>query len=249
MSRERLDRVLEARGLMPSRARARDAILRGTVFVNGAQANKPHMGVAANDEIRVDDPAAHYVSRSALKLVAGLEAANIAVTARTCVDAGASTGGFTQVLLERGAAQVTAIEVGHGQFAKEFDNDPRVRLFEHTNIADITEDMLAGPLELLVSDISFVSLKKVIGPALKLCAPGAHAALLFKPQFEVGREFVGRGGIVKDVEATNRALAGLVRFTEDHGFALLAEVPSPIAGGDGNQETILVFEKQPGPGH
>lgn len=243
MSRGRLDRALEARGLCPSRARARDAILRGTVRVNGIVAQKPNQGVFDTDEIVIEDPAAPYVSRAAVKLIAGLDKAHIPVAGRICLDAGASTGGFTQVLLERGAAHVTAIDVGHDQFAPVLRELPGVTLFEGTNIKDVSAKMLAGPLELLVSDISFVSLRKVIGPALELCTPGAHAALLFKPQFEVGRENVGRGGIVRDGAPIADALAATLDFVTSKGFEKLAQIPSPITGGDGNREIILVFEK------
>ncbi|WP_375598306.1 TlyA family RNA methyltransferase [Devosia sp. Naph2] len=241
MSRIRLDLALEQRGLMPSRARARDAILRGTVTVNGAPAKKPNQMVGPDDELTLDDPAAGYVSRAALKLLAGLDAGKIDVGGKTCLDVGSSTGGFTQVLLERGAAKVFAVDVGHDQLHQSLRDDARVVSLEGTNARDLDQENIADPIDLLVSDVSFVSLTKVLAAPLALCGPAADAVILFKPQFEVGRGFVGRGGIVSDVAATERALAEVVAFVERTGFGLRAKVVSPIAGGDGNVETVLVF--------
>jgi 23S rRNA (cytidine1920-2'-O)/16S rRNA (cytidine1409-2'-O)-methyltransferase len=241
LSRERLDQAIEARGLLPSRARARDAILRGTVTVNGVIAAKPHQPVGAEDVIALDDPAARYVSRSALKLIAGLEAANIDVAGKVCLDAGASTGGFTQVLLERGAARVYAVDVGHGQLHERLKRAPQVVSLESCDVRSLDRVLIPEPIELLVCDISFVSVVKVLGPALALCAAGAHAVILFKPQFEVGRENVGKGGIVTDETAVARALAEMTAFLGTQGWTLLASVPSPISGGDGNRETVTVF--------
>jgi len=241
VSRIRLDLALGQRGLMPSRARARDAILRGTVTVNGAPAKKPNQMVGPDDELMLDDPAAGYVSRAALKLIAGLDAGGIAVAGRTCLDVGSSTGGFTQVLLERGAAKVFAVDVGHDQLHQSLRDDARVVSLEGTNARDLDQEHIADPIDLLVSDVSFVSLTKVLAAPLALCGPEADAVILFKPQFEVGREFVGKGGIVSDGAATERALAEVVAFVERTGFGLQAKVISPIAGGDGNVETVLVF--------
>lgn len=241
MSRIRLDLALEQRGLMPSRARARDAILRGTVTVNGAPAKKPNQMVGPDDELTLDDPAAGYVSRAALKLLAGLDAGKIDVGGKTCLDVGSSTGGFTQVLLERGAAKVFAVDVGHDQLHQSLRDDARVVSLEGTNARDLDQENIADPIDLLVSDVSFVSLTKVLAAPLALCGPAADAVILFKPQFEVGREFVGKGGIVSDAAATERAMAEVVAFVTDAGFALRTRVVSPIAGGDGNVETVLVF--------
>lgn len=243
MSRIRLDLMLEQRGLMPSRARARDAILRGTVTVNGTVADKPNRMVGADDQIDLDDPAAGYVSRAALKLIAGLDAAGVDVAGRTCLDVGASTGGFTQVLLERGAARVYAVDVGHDQLHPSLRADARVVSLEGTNARDLDRKTIPDVVEVLVSDISFVSITKVLAAPLALCGPQAMAIVLFKPQFEVGRDFVGKGGIVSDAAATDRALADAVAFVEAQRFVLVAQVASPIAGGDGNRETVLVFER------
>ncbi len=237
----RLDLEIEARGLLPSRARARDAILRGTVRVNGEPAAKPNKQVGPSDSIELDDPAARYVSRAALKLIAGLNAGNIDPAGRVCLDLGASTGGFTQVLLERGAARVYAVDVGHDQLHPSLAADPRVVSLEGVNGRDLTRDLIPGPVDLIVSDVSFVSVLKVIDPALGLAAPGAEAVILFKPQFEVGREHVGRGGIVSDDAAGLAALDRLLAHFAARGWQHRLSLPSPIAGGDGNRETVTVF--------
>lgn len=244
MSRTRLDLALEQRGLMPSRARARDAILRGTVSVNGAAAKKPNQMVGPDDVLALNDPAAGYVSRAALKLIAGLDTGQIEVGGKTCLDVGSSTGGFSQVLLERGAARVFAVDVGHDQLHQSLRDDARVVSLEGTNARDLDQESIPHAIDLLVSDVSFVSLTKVLAAPLALCGPAAEAVILFKPQFEVGREFVGKGGIVNDPAAMERAMAEVVAFVEGAGFGLRAKVVSPIAGGDGNVETVLVFGRR-----
>lgn len=242
--RTRLDQALEARGLLPSRARARDAVLRGTVRVNGVVASKPHQPVGAADVVTLEDPAAGYVSRAALKLIAGLDAGGIAVAGRTCLDLGASTGGFTQVLLERGATKVFAVDVGHNQLHERLRGESRVISLEGVNGRDLDRGLIPDQIDLLVSDVSFVSVTKVIGPGLALCAEQAEAVILVKPQFEVGRDHIGKGGIVTDLDAIARARADIVAFMQTEGWALVGEVPSPIAGGDGNRETVGVFRRK-----
>lgn len=243
MSRIRLDLALEERGLMPSRARARDAILRGTVSVNGAPAKKPNQMVGADDVLGIDDPAADYVSRAALKLIAGLDQGGISPAGKTCLDVGSSTGGFTQVLVKRGAAKVYAVDVGHEQLHSSLRQEPRIISLEGTNARDLTRDIIDEPIELVVSDVSFVSVTKVLDAPLFLCAPKADAVILFKPQFEVGRDFIGKGGIVTDIEASDRAMGEVVAFIVARGFTLKNTLLSPITGGDGNQETVLVFSR------
>ena len=180
---DRLDRLLVARGLVPTRARARDAVLRGTVRVDGAPASKPGQTVGEGAALALDDPAAPYVSRAALKLVAGLDAFGIDAAGAHALDVGASTGGFTQVLLARGAAQVTAIDVGHGQLAPALRADPRVTAIEGLNARDLTMDRLPHAPGLVVADVSFISLRLALPPALDLARPGARCVLLVKPQF------------------------------------------------------------------
>lgn len=240
-NRIRLDLAIEQRRLLPSRARARDAILRGTVSVNGEPAKKPNQMVGAEDVIALDDPASGFVSRSALKLVAGLDAGGISVEGKVCLDVGSSTGGFTQVLVERGAAKVFAVDVGHEQLHRRLKGHPRVVSLEGFNAREISREEIAEPVDLLVSDLSFVSVTKVLEAGLGLCAERAEAVILFKPQFEVGRDFVGKGGIVTDTDASERAMGEVIAFVEAQGFSHRLSVPSPIAGGDGNLETVLVF--------
>lgn len=241
--RIRLDLAIEQRKLLPSRARARDAILRGTVIVNGEPAKKPNQMVGPDDVIALDDPASGYVSRAALKLVAGLDAGGISVEGKTCLDVGSSTGGFTQVLVERGAAKVFAVDVGHEQLHSRLKGHPRVVSLEGFNARELSREDIPEPIDLLVSDLSFVSVTKVLAAPLALCAPRAEAVILFKPQFEVGRDFVGKGGIVTDTEAGARAMAEVIAFVQTTGFAHRLSLASPIAGGDGNQETVLVFSR------
>lgn len=241
--RIRLDQALEQRGLAPSRSRARDAILRGTVTVNGVAASKPNQQVGSGDTIAIADPASSYVSRAALKLIAGVDAGTVPVEGRVCLDVGSSTGGFTQVLLERGAARVYAVDVGHEQLHPTLRGDPRVISLEGINARELSADTIREPIDLLVSDVSFVSVTKVLAAPLALCDRAADAVILFKPQFEVGREHVGRGGIVTDGAETARAMAEVIAFVEAAGFQHRLSVPSPIAGGDGNRETVLVFRR------
>ncbi|MEO5805814.1 TlyA family RNA methyltransferase [Devosia sp.] len=243
--RIRLDLALEQRGLLPSRARARDAILRGTVTINGVVAHKQNQMVGHSDVVALDDPAARYVSRAALKLVAGLDAGEIDATGKICLDIGASTGGFTQVLMERGAAKIYAVDVGHDQLHERLKGSNRVVSLEGLNAKDLGDAHVLEPIDIVVSDVSFVSVTKILAAPLALCKPGADAVILFKPQFEVGRRNVGKGGIVTDEAAIETALAEMVTFMAEHGFAHRLSIASPIAGGDGNVETVAVFRKDP----
>ncbi len=242
--RIRLDLALEARGLAQSRSRARDAILRGTVSINGTVCNKPSQLVADSDTITLDDPAGRYVSRAALKLIAGLDASGIDPKGLVCLDVGSSTGGFTQVLLERGAAKVFAVDVGTAQLNPSLRADARVVLLEQTNAKDLMRAQVPDAVDLLVCDISFVSVTKVLTAPLALCAGHARAVLLIKPQFEVGRDAIGKNGIVTDPGAIARAEADVVAFMRREGWRLLVTTPSPIAGGDGNMETVAAFERE-----
>lgn len=241
--RIRLDLALEQRKLLPSRARARDAILRGTVTVNGIVAAKPHQMVAQSDVITLDDPASRYVSRAALKLIAGLDAGAIAVEGRTCLDVGSSTGGFTQVLIERGAAKVYAVDVGHDQLHERLRRNGKVVSLEGVNARDLDRAQIPDDIDLVVSDVSFVSVTKVLAAPLALSRPGADAVILIKPQFEVGRENIGKGGIVTDAAAIEKAVSDVIAFFAAEGWAHRLSVPSPISGGDGNTETVAVFRR------
>jgi 23S rRNA (cytidine1920-2'-O)/16S rRNA (cytidine1409-2'-O)-methyltransferase len=239
--RVRLDELLVARGLCASRSRARDAIGRGAVTVDGALAAKAGQPVSPSSDIAIDDPAGCYVSRAALKLIAGLDHFGLDPAGCEALDIGASTGGFTQVLLERGAAHVTAVDVGHGQMAPSLRMDPRVTCIEGLNARDLSAADLAGRLpDFLVCDVSFISLMLALPPALGLAAPGARGVFLVKPQFEAGREAIGKGGILKDPrvgpEVAERLRLWLDGFP---GWRALGLCPSPVEGGDGNREFLL----------
>lgn len=242
---QRLDELLVARGLSPSRSRARDAILRGTVRVDGHAETKPGRAVAAGALIEVDDPAGRYVSRAALKLVHALDSFGLDVKGARALDIGASTGGFTQVLLERGAAHVTAIDVGHGQLHKLVASDPRVTAIEGLNARDLAAAHLPyGAPDLLVADVSFISLKLALPPALDLAAPGARGVFLVKPQFEAGRAAIGKGGLLRDPADAERVADDLRLWLDTcPGWQASGLVPSPIEGGDGNREFLLLGEK------
>jgi 23S rRNA (cytidine1920-2'-O)/16S rRNA (cytidine1409-2'-O)-methyltransferase len=244
VTRQRLDESLVLRKLVQSRSRARDAILRGTVWVNGTAARKPSQTVLDSDTLRVDDIAQRYVSRSALKLLHGLQHFNIAPKGRSALDIGASTGGFTQVLLEQGAAHVTAIDVGHGQIADQLTSDVRVTIFEELNAKDLQRQHISEGVDLIVCDVSFISLKLALLAALDLVAKSSELIALVKPQFEVGREFVGKGGLVTDPQQHVRVCNEVADFLEQHGWAVKGLTHSPIEGGDGNAEFLIAAVKR-----
>lgn len=237
----RLDELLVSRGFFASRSRARDAVARGAVSVGGQAAKKPGQMVPASVEIAVDDPAQAYVSRAALKLIAGLDHFGFDPAGTTALDIGASTGGFTQVLLERGAAHVIAIDVGHGQMDERLKSDPRVTCLEGLNARNLTSDDLGGRTpDMLVSDVSFISLRLALPNALGLAATGARGVFLVKPQFEAGREAIGKGGLLKNVEDGPRMAEELRAWLDAvPGWRSLGICPSPLEGGDGNREYLL----------
>ena len=239
-TRERLDEALVSRGLYPSRSRARDAVLRGTVRVDGEAAVKPSQMVGPNNIITIHDDAQNYVSRAALKLKHGLENFAIDSRNRNCLDIGASTGGFTQVLLEQGAAHVTAIDVGHGQMKLE---DPRLTLIEGLNARDLVRAHVAHPIDLIVCDVSFISLKLALPPALELAEQGAVLVALIKPQFEAGREALGKGGIVTDPLEHERVCGEIAAFLHAQGWLVQGLTTSPVEGGDGNREFLVAARK------
>lgn len=239
--RRRLDEHLVAAGFYASRSRARDAIGRGSIRIDGAIAAKAGQPVSPTSDIQIDDPARNYVSRAALKLLAGLDRFNLNPTGCSGLDIGASTGGFTQVLLERGATHVTAIDVGHGQIDPRIGSDPRVTSIEGLNARNLTAQDLGGNHpDFLVSDVSFISLTLALPPALGLAAPGARALLLVKPQFEAGRAAIGKGGLLRDVEEGMRIADRLHAWLDKQaGWRALGHCPSPVEGSDGNQEYLL----------
>ena len=242
--RTRLDEELVRRGLYASRARARDAVLRGTVSLNGVVAKKPAQGAEAGDEITLADEARGYVSRAALKLLHGLDHFGLSPAGLNALDVGASTGGFTQVLLERGAANVTALDVGHGQLADILREDARVRVLEGLNARDLLATDLPYQPQFTVSDVSFISLKLALPPALALAVPGAHLVALIKPQFEAGRDKLGSGGIVRDEAVRMAVCDDITAWLQSNGWKVIGLAPSPVQGGDGNVEFLLAAVKK-----
>lgn len=238
--RRRLDLLVVERGLADSRARARDAIRRGGVSVGGIVTSKPGVLVDADAEIAVDDPAGAYVSRAALKLVAGLDRFDFDPAGRVALDIGASTGGFTDVLCQRGAARVYAFDVGRDQLHPRIAADRRVVCREGFNIRDLDAGDIPEAVDAIVCDVSFISLKLAADAALQLAVPGAWGVFLVKPQFEVGRGRIGKGGIVRDRQAAEAAVDDVVQwFDGRHGWRVAATCVSPIEGGDGNREVLL----------
>jgi len=236
--KERADRMLVALGHFPSRATAQAAIAAGQVTADGRIVRKPSETLARDAVIAAG--AAHpYVSRGGLKLAHALDTFGIDPAGLHCLDLGASTGGFTDVLLRRGAAHVTAVDVGHGQMHPSIAGDPRVTAIEGLNARDLTADHMPRPPDLIVCDLSFVSMAKVLAAPLSLAAPGAQLAALFKPQFEVGKGHVGRRGIVTDDVATAEALSVFPQFLAAEGWQAGAPIDSPVTGGDGNREYLF----------
>ena len=244
MSKLRLDQALVERGLCPSRARARDAIKRGMVQIDGKVAAKPSRIVGLEASLSLQDPAAGYVSRAALKLLAGLDRFGFDPNGRTCVDIGASTGGFCQVLLERGATKVYGIDVGHDQMHPNLLGNERLVSLEGVNARALDASHVPEPFDCLVNDVSFISLRLALPPALQMAQHGAFACLLVKPQFEVGKQGIGKGGLVRDPATGDAAARSIADWLDGedgpcHGWRVIDLVPSPILGGDGNKEYLL----------
>ncbi|WP_247657919.1 TlyA family RNA methyltransferase [Aquabacter sp. L1I39] len=241
MGRERIDKLLVARGLFDSRARAQAAILAGGVSVAGRVVDKPSDMVDADAAIEATD--LHpYVSRGGLKLAAALDTFGINPEGGVALDLGASTGGFTDVLLRRGARRVYAVDVGHDQFHPRLRARPEVRLLEGTDARSLGPDLIPEPVDLVVADVSFISLALVLPPALPLAGPGAQMAVLVKPQFEAGPAHVKKG-IVRDPAVHEEVCARIQGLIESQGWRVRGLVPSPIAGGDGNREFLLGAER------
>lgn len=235
----RLDVELVRRGLFPSRAQAREAIEAGKVMVGGVAATRAGQVVSAATEIAAT--ALHpWVSRGGVKLAHALKVFGIDVSGRHCLDIGASTGGFTDVLLHHGARRVVSVDVGVGQLHPRLRADPRVHSLESTDARDLDAAVVFEPPTLVVCDASFISLSKLLAIPLALAAPRADLVALFKPQFEVGREHVGKGGIVSDKAATDRAAEALVGWLGQQGWAVEKWTDSPISGGDGNLERLFL---------
>jgi 23S rRNA (cytidine1920-2'-O)/16S rRNA (cytidine1409-2'-O)-methyltransferase len=235
--RQRADLLLVARGFFESRAKAQEAIAAGHVSADGRVLRKASETVAPSAEIEATAPYP-WVSRGGLKLAAALDHFGFDPHALTCLDIGASTGGFTHVLLDRGAARVHAIDVGHGQLHGKLAQDPRVDAHEGMDARKLTSAFFAQPPRLITCDVSFISLKLILPTVLPLAGPEACLAMLIKPQFEVGPAHVVKG-IVKSEEARRQACADVVACVEALGWSVIGLIPSPITGSDGNQEYLL----------
>lgn len=239
--RGRADLAVVAQGLAPSRARAQALILAGAVVdaTSGARVDKPGAQVLLAAPLRLKDQPLPYVSRGGLKLAGALQGFDLDVTGLRCLDVGASTGGFTDCLLQHGAAHVVAVDVGYGQLAWSLRQDPRVTVCERSNIRTLPDDALGAPCELMVVDVSFISLKLVLPAALRFMARPSRVVALVKPQFEVGRAAIGKGGLVRSAEAREQALADVRAAAEELGLTQVRTMASPITGAKGNHEYLL----------
>ena len=238
--KQRLDQLLALRGLAESRAKAQALILAGRVFSGERRLDKPGHQVAADLEVQVREPESPYVSRGGLKLAHALDRFAIDPAGRVALDVGASTGGFTDVLLRRGAAKVYAVDVGHGQLDWRLRNDPRVVVLERTNARTLTREQVPEPVDLVACDASFISLKVVLPAALQLASPSARLIALIKPQFEVGKGRVGKGGVVRDPALHEEVCSEIRRWLEDEqGWEVSGLTASPITGPKGNREFLI----------
>jgi 23S rRNA (cytidine1920-2'-O)/16S rRNA (cytidine1409-2'-O)-methyltransferase len=247
-ARRRLDLELLRRGLTESRHQARHLIDTGRVLVSNAPAHKAGRLVAPGEPIRVLGPPARYVGRGGEKLAGALERFALDPTDRRALDAGASTGGFTDALLQAGAASVVAIDVGRAQLHERLRADPRVDVREQTDIRTVRPDDVGGPVDLVVADLSFISIHAVLDALLALVAPGGDLVVLIKPQFEAGRAEVSKGrGVIRDPEVWRRVLDDVMVAIRDAGGAIMDAMVSPLRGADGNAE-FLVHVGRPEPG-
>lgn len=242
--RRRLDQYLVEQGLAESRAKAAGMILAGLVKVNGQPVHKAGSAVPDDALVEVEGPEHPFVSRGGLKLQGALEHFNIDPMGWRCLDVGASTGGFTDCLLQQGAAHVTALDVGYGQLAWKLRQDARVECIERVNVRHLTDDVACGPFDLIVADVSFISLTLVTPPLISRLKPGGLLLVMVKPQFEAGREQVASGGVVRD-EAVQRACVDKVAtHLNSLGLRKMGRCPSPITGPKGNQEHFLLARSE-----
>ena len=247
-ARRRLDADLVRRGLVASRSEAQSLIDEHRVLVNGAIADKASRQVAPGDQLVVSGPPPRFVGRGGLKLDHALDVFGLDVTGVRALDAGASTGGFTDCLLQRGASRVVAVDVGHGQLHERIRADPRVTNLERTNVRDIDVERIGGAVDLVVGDLSFISLRLVIDPLVRVCQPGASMVLLVKPQFEAGRAEVSRGrGVITDPAVWGRVRDEVSAAIADAGCAVAGWTDSPITGADGNREFLVHVRVPAGP--
>ena len=237
---ERADNLLVSQGLAETRNQARALLLAGEVFIGTQRVEKPGAQVSADVTLRVKERA-RFVGRGGLKLSGALEAFYLDVTGMTALDLGASTGGFTDCPLQRGAQHASAVDVGHGQLAERLRRDSRVTVMERVNARE--PFILPGPVDLLMADVSFISLRLVLPPSLVHLSPGGHALVLVKPQFEAGKEQVGRGGVVRDPVVHAQVVGGFCVWAISQGLRFLGMRPSPIEGDKGNLEFFVLLQK------
>jgi 23S rRNA (cytidine1920-2'-O)/16S rRNA (cytidine1409-2'-O)-methyltransferase len=241
MPRTRLDLLLVARGLAPTREKAQAMILSGGVSVDGRRVDKAGQAVEETASVAVAGPPHPYVSRGGLKLAAALDAFRLDPTGLVCLDVGASTGGFTDCLLQRGAARVYAVDVGYGQLDSKLRGDPRVVLRERVNARFLSSEHVPEPVAIAVVDVSFISTRLVLPSVVPLVASGGAIVVLVKPQFEAGRAEVGKGGIVRSDEVRARVVSEIAGFGRGLGLEPIGSIPSPIRGAHGNEEFLLGF--------
>ncbi len=242
--KERVDVLLVEQGLCATRTRAQSLVMAGLVFVGERRLDKPGERVPRENALEVRGQALPFVSRGGLKLQAALDHFGVEVRGRVALDVGASTGGFSDCLLQRGATRVYAVDVGYGQLHEQLRTDPRVVSRERVNARDLSADVVPEMVGVLVADVSFISLRLVLPSAVKRLAPGGVLVALVKPQFEVGREQVGKGGVVRDADARAACIAGMVEFAgQELGLTVRGTIDSPIAGPAGNVEALLVADR------
>ena len=238
MKKKRLDQLVFERGFTESRERAKTTVMSGLVYVNGQKADKPGMPVDPEAKLEVRGDALPFVSRGGYKLDKALKVFPVDPTGKVCIDCGASTGGFTDVLLQHGAAKVYSVDVGYGQLAWKLRSDERVVNLERTNLRYITKDQIPEELDLAVMDVSFISIRLVLPAVKELLKPGADYICLIKPQFEAGREEVGKKGVVRDPAVHEEVVRGILDFAPSIGFSVMGLDFSPIRGPEGNIEYI-----------
>ena len=238
MKKQRLDLLVYELGYTDSRERARTTVMSGLVFVNGQRVDKPGTAVSPDAKIEVRGEALPFVSRGGFKLDKALKVFPVDPAGKICLDCGASTGGFTDVLLQHGAAKVYAVDVGYGQLAWKLRTDARVVSLERTNLRYITSEQIPDPIALAVMDVSFISIRLVIPAVRQLLTPGADLICLIKPQFEAGREEVGKKGVVRDSAVHARVIEEILAFAHAEGLSVQGLDFSPIRGPEGNIEYI-----------
>ncbi len=248
MKGKRLDQRLTELGLAESREKAKATIMSGLVYVNGQKSDKPGTPVADDAEIEVRGAACPYVSRGGFKLAKALESFGIAPEGWVCIDCGASTGGFTDVLLKNGAARVYAVDVGYGQLAWSLRTDGRVVVMERTNARNLTPDMFPERMDMAVMDLSFISIRLVLPAVRALVKDGGRCVCLIKPQFEAGKADVGKKGVVRDRAVHERVLREMTEFFPTAGWKLTGLDYSPIRGPEGNIEYLACLSAEEGPG-